>query len=252
MKKIIFTAITTFILTNMANAQKIIAHRGYWDTENNAQNSIKSLKSAQEINAYGSEFDVLISADDVLVVNHDDNYLGHHIETTNSSILKTLKLPNGENMPTLENYFAQGKKDKNVKLIFELKPHSSKENEDRAVKKSIEIIKKNKVEKQIEIISFSQNICDEFKKLAPKYHVSYLAGDLSPKEVKARGWNGIDYHYSVFQKNPTWVKEAKELGLLVNVWTVNDKKIMQEMIDFDVDYITTDKPLVLKEILSKK
>ena len=60
MKKIIFTALTTFMLTNMANAQKIIAHRGYWDTENNAKNSIKSLKSAQEISAYGSEFDVLI------------------------------------------------------------------------------------------------------------------------------------------------------------------------------------------------
>lgn len=251
MKKFIFTALTTFMLTNMANAQKIIAHRGYWDTENNAKNSIKSLKSAQEIGAYGSEFDVLISADDVLMVNHDDNFQGHAIEMTNSSILKTLKLANNENMPTLEEYFEQGKKNKKVKLIFELKPHSSKENEDRAVKKAIEIIKKHKVEKQVEIISFSQNICDEFKKLAPKFHVSYLAGDLSPQEVKARNWNGIDYHYSVFQKNPTWVKEAKNLGLLVNVWTVNDPKVMQEMIDMKADYITTDKPLILKEILTK-
>ena len=251
MKKIIFTAITTFILTNMANAQKIIAHRGYWDTENNAQNSIKSLKSAQEINAYGSEFDVIISADDVLMVNHDDVYQGNTVEKTNSSILKTLKLANGENMPTLEEYFAQGKQNPNVKLILELKPHSSKEIEDRAVNKVIEVIKKNKIAQQIEIISFSQNICNEFKKLAPEFHVSYLNGDLSPKEVKERGWNGVDYHYSVFQKNPTWVKDAKKLGLLVNVWTVNDPKVMQEMIDFDVDYITTDKPLVLKEILKK-
>ncbi len=251
MKKIIFTALTTFMITTMANAQKIIAHRGYWDTENNAKNSIKSLKSAQEINAYGSEFDVIISADDVLMVNHDDVYQGNTVEKTNSSILKTLKLANGENMPTLEEYFAQGKQNPNVKLILELKPHSSKEIEDRAVNKVIEVIKKNKIAQQIEIISFSQNICNEFKKLAPEFHVSYLNGDLSPKEVKERGWNGVDYHYSVFQKNPTWVKDAKKLGLLVNVWTVNDPKVMQEMIDFDVDYITTDKPLVLKEILKK-
>ncbi len=74
---------------------------------------------------------------------------------------------------------------------------------------------------------------------------------MSPQEVKARNWNGIDYHYSVFQKNPTWVKEAKDLGLLVNVWTVNDPKVMQEMIDMKADYITTDKPLILKEILTK-
>ncbi|WP_413533280.1 glycerophosphodiester phosphodiesterase family protein [Empedobacter brevis] len=251
MKKIIFTALITFMFTNMANAQKIIAHRGYWDTENNAQNSIQSLKSAQDIGAYGSEFDVLITPDDVLMVNHDDHYKGYTIEKTNSAVLKDLKLANNENMPTLEDYFAQGKQNKNVKLIFELKPHSSKENEDRAVKKAIETIKKHQIEQQVEIISFSQNICDEFKKLAPEFHVTYLNGDLSPKEVKARNWDGIDYYYKVFQKNPNWVKEAKDLGLLVNVWTVNDPKVMQEMIDLKVDYITTDKPLILKEILTK-
>lgn len=252
MKKIIFTILTTFTLTNMANAQKIIAHRGHWNTENNAQNSIKSLKSAQEINAHGSEFDVLISADDVLMINHDDHYQGHTIEKSTVAILKELKLPNGENMPTLDDYFSQGKKNPDVKLILELKPHSSKINEDRAVKKVIETIAKNDIHNQIEIISFSQNICNQFTALAPQFHVSYLGGDLSPKEVKEKGWDGIDYHYSVFQKNPSWVKEAKELGLLVNVWTVNEPKVMQEMIDLQVDYITTDKPLLLKEILDEK
>jgi glycerophosphoryl diester phosphodiesterase len=252
MKKIILSTLTTFSLFNMANAQKIIAHRGYWDTENNAKNSIKSLESAQKIGTYGSEFDVLISADDILMVNHDDVYQGKAVEKTNSSILKTLKLANGEPMPTLQNYFDQAKKNNNVKLIFELKPHSSLENEKRAVNKSIELIKQNNIADQIEIISFSQNICNEFKKLAPELHVSYLEGDLSPKQVKENGWNGIDYNYQVFQKNPSWVKEAHDLGLLVNVWTVNDPKIMHEMIELNVDYITTDKPTVLKEILDKK
>ena len=113
------------------------------------------------------------------------------------------------------------------------------------------MIKKHQIEDQIEIISFSQNICDEFKRLAPEHHVSYLNGDLTPKEIKEKGWNGIDYNYKVFQKNPNWVKEAQALGLLVNVWTVNQPKVMQEMIDLKVDYITTDKPLILKELLTK-
>ena len=186
------------------------------------------------------------------MINHDDHYQGHTIEKSTVAILKELKLPNGENMPTLDDYFAQGKKNPDVKLILELKPHSSKINEDRAVKKVIETIAKNDIHNQIEIISFSQNICNQFTALAPQFHVSYLAGDLSPKEVKEKGWDGIDYHYSVFQKNPNWVKDAKELGLLVNVWTVNEPKVMQEMIDLQVDYITTDKPLLLKEILDEK
>ena len=82
-------------------------------------------------------------------------------------------------------------------------------------------------------------------------HISYLNGDLSPQEVKAKNWNGIDYSWKVFQKNPQWIKEAKELGLLVNVWTVNEPKIMQKMIDLKVDYITTDQPLILEKLLTK-
>ena len=49
---------------------KVIAHRGYWKTEGSAQNSIRSLERASEIGAYGSEFDVHLTADNVLVVYH--------------------------------------------------------------------------------------------------------------------------------------------------------------------------------------
>ena len=44
---------------------KVIAHRGYWKTEGSAQNSIRSLERASEIGAYGSEFDVHLTADNV-------------------------------------------------------------------------------------------------------------------------------------------------------------------------------------------
>ena len=44
---------------------KVIAHRGYWKTEGSAQNSIRSLERANEIKAYGSEFDVHLTADQV-------------------------------------------------------------------------------------------------------------------------------------------------------------------------------------------
>ena len=53
---------------------------------------------------------------------------------------------------------------------------------------------------------------------------------------------GLDYHYSNFVQHPEWVKEAHDLGMIVNVWTVNKEEMMQQMIDLGVDYITTDKP----------
>jgi glycerophosphoryl diester phosphodiesterase len=39
----------------------------------------------------------------------------------------------------------------------------------------------------------------------------------------------MDYHYSVFQKNPTWIAEAKTLGLITNSWTVNDAAVYDEL-----------------------
>lgn len=55
-------------------ANQVIAHRGYWKTEGSAQNSISSLKNTYRIGVYGSEFDVHITRDGVVVVFHDDGH----------------------------------------------------------------------------------------------------------------------------------------------------------------------------------
>ena len=81
---------------------KVIAHRGYWKTEGSAQNSIRSLERASEIGAYGSEFDVHLTADNVLVVYHNNDIQGKHIQSCTYDELKDLQLSNGEKLPTLE------------------------------------------------------------------------------------------------------------------------------------------------------
>ena len=62
---------------------------------------------------------------------------------------------------------------------------------------------------------------------------------------------GLDYHYKVIQQHPEWVKEAHELGLKVNVWTVNDPAIMEEMKTLGVDYLTTDHPTEALEVMAE-
>ena len=86
---------------------RVIAHRGYWDCEGSAQNSITALVKSAEAGVYGSEFDVSITADGVPVVNHDDDIQGHVIETSRYADIKDLKLPNGETLPTLERVKAK-------------------------------------------------------------------------------------------------------------------------------------------------
>ena len=64
--------------------------------------------------------------------------------------------------------------------------------------------------------------------------------------------NGIDYHYKVFEKKPEWVKEAHELGMKVNVWTVNNTEDIKNMLKLNVDYITTDHPVEALKISGYK
>ena len=63
------------------------------------------------------------------------------------------------------------------------------------------------------------------------------------------GINGIDYHFSVFDKNPGWIEQARAHDMSINVWTVNDSTDIQRMIDFGVDCITTNEPLRVRGML---
>ena len=51
--------------------------------------------------------------------------------------------------------------------------------------------------------------------------------------------------------NPQWIDEAHLLGLTVNVWTVNKAEDLQYFIDHKADYITTNEPVLLLEMLKK-
>ncbi len=230
------------------NAQsKIIAHRGYWKCEGSAQNSIASLKKAAEAKVYGSEFDVQLTKDKVVVVNHDDNIDGIKISEVNYSELSNIKLKNGECLPTIDDYIEAAKVYPDIRLILEIKPHLTIEEENYIAENIVDKVKKNNIEHRVEYISFSMNICEQLVKLSPTSSISYLNGDVSPTDLFKKGINGIDYNVKVISNNPEWIKEAHSLGMKVNVWTVNKIEQIQEMLDLNVDFITTDYPeLALK------
>lgn len=232
----------------MMSQTKIIAHRGFWKTHpETTENSIKALENAQKLKVYGSEFDVHMTKDGIPVINHDEHHGKMEISETSFKDLQTLKLSNGEDFPTLENYLKHGLKDNTVKLIVEIKPAKTKALEDELVAKTLKLIKDLQLENQSEFISFSLNICKEIKKLEPQFIVQYLNGELSPQELKKEDLDGFDYHYKVLLKNPTWVSEAKNLGLITNSWTVNDEKVYLQLKNMGIDFVTTNIPDVLKE-----
>ena len=249
MKRILISAIALLAcIVGMQAQTQVIAHRGFWKTEGSAQNSIAALEKAAEEKLYGSEFDVQVTLDGKLIVNHDAKFQGFVIAETPYKQLKKIRLNNGEKLPNLKKYLKKGKK-LDIQLILEIKSHKSKEVEDKMAADIVKMVKKMGLEKQVEYIAFSLNVCEQLAKLTPESEIAYLNGDVTPAELKKKGINGIDYHYNVIEKHPEWVKEAHDLGMKVNVWTVNKEDMMKKLIDRKVDYITTDQPLEAKKLL---
>ncbi|MDR1203297.1 MAG: glycerophosphodiester phosphodiesterase [Tannerellaceae bacterium] len=236
-----------------AEAQtQIIAHRGYWDKLGSAQNSLSSLKNAIDIGVYGSELDVWITRDGVIVINHDDDYQGVLIQDATSEELSKLRLVNGEPLPTLNEYIAIAKKQEKTRLIIEIKSHDSAEDDIRATDETVRLINESGLNSQVDYISFSEHACKELIRLNPQHRVAYLNGDKSPQELKDEGYWGLDYAWDVLkEKHPEWIRQAKALGLTVNVWTVNREEQMLYFISQGVDYITTDNPQLLKGLLTR-
>ena len=227
-------ALIISVASVQAQKSQVIAHRGYWKTAGSAQNSITSLQKADSIHCYGSEFDVWLAKDNKLVVNHDPVYKMKYMEYSKGDALTGLKLSNGENLPSLQKYLEAGKKC-NTKLILELKAHNSKKRETKAVQEILAMVKKMGLEDRMEYITFSLHAMKEFIRLAPAgTPVFYLNGELSPKELK---------------DHPEWIKEAHDLGLKVNVWTVDKAEDMKWLIDQKVDFITTNEPIVAQDML---
>lgn len=253
MKKVKLIAAALLMLgcgTMAAATPKVIAHRGYWKTDGSAQNSIRSIVKADSVHCYASEFDVWMTADGVLVVNHDPEINGVHIESSPAEVVLAQKLANGENVPTLESYLATASKLPS-RIVCEMKKHDSRSHELEAVKAIVAMVDKYGLNEKVDYITFSPDGFKNFIKHAPKgTGVYYLDGDYVPAQIKHKKGAGIDYSIKVMRKHPEWVKQCHDLGLLVNVWTVNSEDDMKWCIDHEVDFITTNEPEQLQQLLT--
>ena len=252
--KRIFILMAALLVGLTAVAQpKIVAHRGYWRTDGSAQNSITSLQKAAAVGCYGSEFDVWITADGVPVVFHDATIDGIRIEDTTFATLMNHRLQNGEFIPTLQQYLTEGSKIEGCQLILEIKPHRNEVRDKRIADMCVELVRTLGLEKKTEYISFSKVVCQRLHEITPDSKVAYLNGELSPAQIKEIGLTGIDYNEKVFVKHPEWLQEAKQLGVEVNVWTVDGEENLRHHVNLEgVDLITTNDPEILKGILAEQ
>lgn len=263
MKKIITLAAAAMVSVAAMAQPQVIAHRGFHATKGSCRNSIEALKQAQKLGLYGSECDINMTKDGVIVVAHGylhpdkiyrkgEDIPRLNIQKSTYEELKAIPLENGEVIPTLEEYLTQAKKSKKTKLIIEIKDHLTPADETEIVQKTVEMVAKFGLEDMVEYIAFRPWVCFELKRCAPEgTPIAYLNGDYDPVYVKGMGISGIDYKYDVLKKKPKWIKSCQKRGLTVNVWTVNAEDKLRWVIEQGVDYITTDDPVLATKLIKE-
>lgn len=258
MRKFITILSAALCMISAADAQTktgIVAHRGFWNCEEAgyAKNSVAALRCAQEAGFWGSEFDVNMTSDGVLLVYHDGKVDGVSIEENPYSEFKDFKIANGEAIPTIDQYLEQGKKYPETMLVYEMKPHSCEEAEDRFIDLTIAKLEEHGLldPQRVMFISFSFHICQDMAEKLPDFTVQYLGGGKSPKEVKAAGINGIDYNYHRLNFHCKWIQKAHKLGMSTNAWTVDSRRGMKKMLKMGINSITTDNPLEARELIKE-
>lgn len=232
-----------------ASAQEVIAHRGYHAKANGAHNSIGAFVAAIESGFTMSEFDIVRTAEGERIVAHGPKHGNMKIAESSFEELRTEPLVNGEAIPSLTEFLEMTTRYPEARLIVEIKTDTKEE----------ELISCEVVKRELErlgllerstFISFSQQICDYFAK--DGYPTLYLTGDMKPKTAKERGYAGINYNSAIYKLKPNWIRKAHNMGLKVGVWTVNSEKVAKWAIRKGLDYITSDDPEMVRELIANK
>lgn len=245
-----------FPIINQGGKIAIVAHRGFWncDEAGYSENSIAALKASQDYGFWGCEVDVHLTRDGVVLVNHNNDIAGKTIYEYDLADFAEDLLPNGEQRPTFDQFLDQAEKCDKTKLIIEIKAQQDEEHNALLTDKVFNILKAHDLftPERVAFISFRMDVCEKIAAEAPQFINQYLTGNATPDSLSTKGINGLDYHYTTFAANQEWVEQARELGMSSNAWTVDNAENIQEMIDLDVDAITTNQPLLVRELLGER
>lgn len=232
------------------------AHRGA--SGHAPENTLAAMRVAMEMGAHMSELDIQQTADDRLVLLHDDDL---DRTTSGSGMLWQKPLAelqtyeagswfapqfSGEPLPTLEEVIAlvRGK----MKLNIEVKLHG---HERDIAKLVVETVRREKFEPECIITSFGHNVAAEIKALAPELKVGYIFGK---DEYHERVFEGPVEVLSVnhYLISTEFMQRARAAHKEVHVWTVNEKPLMHRMMDLGVDAIITNYPDRLAEVMRER
>lgn len=248
----LLTALLLLVATPLV-AQSVVAHRGHHSAEGATENSLAALHAAQNAGIAIVEIDVIITKDMEMVVAHGPrhSYDGRSVSIGNCDLatLRSMPLENGEVIPTLDDYLREVKSMPNIELFVEMKVTGGDIDQERYFEMVDTKIEEYGIAERTTYISFSRELCH--LAAAHNKRVLYLGSDMSPRKAAKLNYTGINYSIKIMRLHPRWIRKAHDMAMEVGVWTANSANDIEWAIRHNVDYITTDNPLLVVELLTR-
>ena len=225
---------------------QMIAHRGMCGLE--PENTHAAFVAAGNRSFYGIEADVHKTADGKFIIMHDGNTLrmsGDDIEIAKATYetLRSLRLKQKDGkrgrtdlrIPSMEEYLEickyYGKK-----AILELKDEFTAED----IEEIIRVGEALAYMEHIVFISFKMKNLLLLRERRPEQTVQYLVDydidDALLQELADRNM-GLDMRDERYTEEI--LRKCREKGVETNAWTVNDPDMARKLIDWGIDYITS-------------
>jgi glycerophosphoryl diester phosphodiesterase len=217
----------------MVSGMLVLAHRGA--NRLAPENTLPAMREALLRGADGVELDVHRTADGVLVVRHDaDSPAGPLADLRLGELRATLP-----EVPTL------------VEVLDACRGHlvnvEVKDPDHRAAEALVELLAaRPEPPDDVLVSSFDLAVVDQVRELAPEVATGFLSFGLDPHSalVLAMEHGHAAVHPDVWTLGGTdvtaFVARAHDLGVRVNVWTVNDLAQVELLRDAGVDAVITD------------
>ena len=233
--------------TKQSASVNILAHRGNASTGcefTTDENSLDALKRAQALDFAGIEFDVHLTADNQLVIRHDNKIAdGLSCQGSTFDEIRAYTLPFGNQIPTLREWLEQAKQTPHIKQMLEIKSHKG-DREKELIRMSLEIIRELDMVDQMYMLSFKDSTLDEVLRQEPNMKVilnsSSLHHSLTPEQVKERGYTAVSYNINVILNHLEWIEQFRNYGIETFLWMVNSKYTYNMAKELGFTWATTD------------
>lgn len=243
-------------LPQSPHAVRVIGHRGAMGHA--PENTLAAFKKALEQGADMVELDIHRSRDGKLVVMHDASAkrttgVPNMVMLMSSRQLTQLdaggwyhRAFEGEPVPLLEDVltWAKGK----IQVNIEVKAAGCE-------KEIVRLLQAMDLHNETIVTAFDHSVLRTLKKLDPKVRTGALISDmmqgLDTVRTIAKTVNPDAINPAKKLVTPQFVKLAHDLGMAVNVYTVNDPAEMKALITQGVDGIITNYPDRLLTVLSE-